>query len=237
MIYQSFTLTRIFGIFVIQPILIIFFLSIAFRILYRNRNNLTLTLSTFYILSAAGFAINILFLISISLFPDLYILLMILYLTTSFLVIFSPIFILIFLIHLQKQLFKLWHQIFIISLYGVGCFIILILPDGISLGEFTNWIPIFSWNLLIFFYVYFTIGIFFPIFYLLIKIFKTFEDKSLRKKFIYFSIGILLLLVSVYGLVLYNTWQDTIFRSIWSLVSLIVIPSGLLIYYGIAQNL
>jgi hypothetical protein len=52
-------------------------------------------------------------------------------------------------------------------------------------------------------------------------------------------LGIMLTLISIYGLALYNTWHDPpIFRVIWSLVSLVVIPgAGLLIYYGIGQNL
>jgi hypothetical protein len=124
-----------------------------------------------------------------------------------------------------------------VFLYGFGCFILLLIPNGITIGAATGWLPLFSWTFLISFYIYFTITMILPIFYLLLRIYFTFEDKSLKKKFIYFAIGILLILISIYGLVLYNTWQEPIFRTLWSIVSLIVIPSGLLIYYGIGQNL
>jgi len=43
--------------------------------------------------------------------------------------------------------------------------------------------------------------------------------------------------LSSYGAVLYNTWQNPIFKLVWTFLSLIIIPSGILIYCGIARNL
>jgi len=229
---------RVFGIFIIQPIVILFFIYIVIRILKRNRNLLTITLSTFYILSAAGFIINIFFLIGTLLPVDLTLILSILYYITSFLVIFSQIFLVIFLFLLKQQDFSSKSYILLTSFYGLGCLLILLIPGGIDLGIHTNWIPRYSWIVLIIFYIFFSLIIFIPTIYLLTKLFISFQDRDLRRKFFLFMIGIFSMLISVYGLVLYNTWHDPpTFRAIWSIISLMVIPAGLLIYNGIGQNL
>ena len=228
---------RVFGIFIIQPIVILFFIYIVIRILKRNRNLLTITLSTFYILSAAGFIINIFFLIGTLLPVDLTLILSILYYITSFLVIFSQIFLVIFLFLLKQQDFSSKSYILLTSFYGLGCLLILLIPGGIDLGIHTNWIPRYSWIVLIIFYIFFSLIIFIPTIYLLTKLFISFQDRDLRRKFFLFMIGIFSMLISVYGIVLYNTWHDPTFRAIWSIISLMVIPAGLLIYNGIGQNL
>ena len=228
--------TRIFGIFIIQPIVILIFIYIVIRILKRNRNLLTITLSAFYILSAAGFVVNIFFIMGILLFGDLTLILSILYYISSFLVIFSPIFLVVFLFLIKQQDFSSKSYILLTSFYGLGCLLILLLiPEGI--GFRGDWIPEYSWPFLIIFYIFFSLIIVIPTIYLLTKLLLTFQDRDLRKKFFIFLIGVISMLISIYGLVLFNTWYDQTFRVIWSFVSLIVIPAGFLIYNGIGQNL
>ncbi len=230
--------TRIFGIFIIQPIVILIFTYIVIRILKRNRNLLTITLSAFYILIVAGFIFNIFFIMGTLLPVELALIPSILYFISSFLVIFSPIFLVIFLFLIKRQDFSSKSYILLTSFYGLGCLlIILLIPGGIDVGIHTNWIPKYSWMFLIIFYIFFSLIIVIPTIYLLTKLLMSFQDRDLRKKFFIFLIGIFSMLVIFYGLVLYNTWHDPTFRVIWSIVSLIVIPAGLLIYNGIGQNL
>ncbi|MHA1499672.1 MAG: hypothetical protein ACTSRT_19245 [Promethearchaeota archaeon] len=226
---------RIFGIFIIQPIVILIFIYIVIRILKRNRNLLTITLSAFYILSAAGFIVNIFFIMGTQLPGDLTLILFILYYISSFLVIFSPIFLVVFLFLIKQQDFSSKSYILLTSFYGLGCLLILLIPGGI--GFLSDWIPIYTWEFLIIFYIFFSLIIIIPTIYLLTKLLLTFQDRDLRKKFFIFLIGVISMLISIYGLVLFNTWHDPAFRAIWSVVSLIVIPAGLLIYNGIGQNL
>ena len=228
--------TRFFGIFIIQPIVILIFTYIAIRILKRNRNLLTITLSAFYILIAAGFIINIFFIMGTLLPVELALIPSILYFISSFLVIFSPIFLVIFLFLIKRQDFSSKSYILLTSFYGLGCLLILLIPGGIDVIH-TNWIPKYSWMFLIIFYIFFSLIIVIPTIYLLTKLLVSFQDKGLRKKFFIFMIGILSMIIIFYGLVLYNTWKNDTFREIWSIVSLIVIPAGLLIYNGIGQNL
>ena len=229
--------TRIFLIFIIQPIVILFFIYIAIRILKRNRNLLTITLSAFYILSAAGFVANIFFIMGTLLPFEITSILYILYFISSFLVFFSQIFLVVFLFLIKRQDFSSKSYILLTSFYGLGCLLILLIPGGIKIGIQTNWIPIYHWIFSIIFYIFFSLIIVIPTIYLLTKLLMSFQDRDLRRKFFIFMIGIFSMLISFYGLVLYNTWQDQTFRTIWSIVSLIVIPAGLLIYNGIGQNL
>lgn len=69
------------------------------------------------------------------------------------------------------------------------------------------------------------------------KLYNKFEKIELKKKLRYFTAGIYGMFFTSYGAVLYNTWQNPIFKVVWTFLSLIIIPSGLLIYYGIARNL
>jgi len=69
------------------------------------------------------------------------------------------------------------------------------------------------------------------------KLYNKFEKNELKKKFKYFTGGTYGMFLSSYGAVLYNTWQNPIFKLVWTFLSLIIIPSGILIYCGIARNL
>ena len=230
--------TRIFGIFIVQPIIILFFIYLVIRILKRNRNLLTITLSAFYILCTAGFIVNIFFIMGTLLLVELSLVISLLYFISSFLVIYSPIFLVIFLFLIKRQDFSSKSYFLLASFYGLGCLLILLIPEGIDFLNHTNWIPIYSLMFLIVFYIFFSLIIVIPTIYLLTKLLMSFQDKGLRKKFFIFMIGILCMLMSFYGLVLFNTWHDPTFRAIWNIFSSsIVIPAGLLIYNGIGQNL
>ena len=230
--------SRIFFIFGIHPILIIFFLYVAYLILKRNRNQITLTLSVFYILTAIGFTLNIIFILLILVHVEF--ILSIVYFLATFLILFSPIFLVIFILHLLHSVPSLSRkkQMFIICPYGILSFLVLLWPGGIIINVHTNWIPIYSWQFLIVIYIFFTCLIFVPTIVNLIKMYKLFKDKDLKKKLRYFSLGIFGALISLYGLILYNTWDDPLYKLIWATISLFLVPiSGFLIYYGIGHNL
>jgi len=230
--------SRLFFIFGIHPILISFFLYIVYLILKRNKNPLTLTLSIFYILTAIGFTLNIIFIFLILVHVES--ILSIVYFLATFLILFSPIFILIFILHLLHSVPSLSKkkQISIICTYGILSFILLLWPGGITINIHKNWIPIFSWQFLIVIYFFFTCSIFIPIMVNLIKMYKLFQDKDLKKKLRYFSLGIFGTLISFYGLILYNTWDDPLYKLIWGAISLFIVPiAAFMIYYGIGHNL
>jgi len=232
--------SREFFIFIIQPIAIFFFLYVAFRILRRNKNPITLTLSTFYILTAIGFTLNIVMVILTLTIFKIEFLILLIYFFTIYLILLAPIFLLVFILHLlysAPSLSKKKKWIYII-IYGTLCLIIILLPNNIILNESTNWSPIYSWGFLIVLYIFYTCSIFIPTTVNLIRLNRLFKNKDLKKKLRIFTLGIMGNLSTLYGVILYNTWHDPQYRVVWSAISLVLVPlSGFLIYYGIGQNL
>ncbi|MFX0176924.1 MAG: hypothetical protein ACFE85_11910 [Candidatus Hodarchaeota archaeon] len=215
---------------------------LAFKVIKRNRNRITLALGAFYFFPATGFLLNLIFLPFSSSLGGY-----ILYFSAAFLILFGFIFLILFIINLlnMKMYYSIKKQLIIVIIYGLADLILLLWPGGITINEQTNWTPSFSIQFFIISYLFFTLVISFPSILLSIKLYHTFTDKRLKKKFGLFLIGIIGMFSAFYGLILYNTSEltDAViilenFKSIWTvLVFCIVIPSGLLIYYGIGQNL
>ena len=226
-------------ILTLQPILGSFFLYLAYKVLKRRTTRVSLTLSAFYIINGVATMINA---ILIPLKSNQTILIHnILYYINAFLVLYGFIFILIFIHNLLKvkSIFSFKKYLWIILIYAASSIIVLtIIPNSIFIDESTNWIPVYSWLFLVVIYVYFTIIITIPIIIFSMRLYKKFEDKGLKGKLRRFIMGILGMLLVFYGVTLYNTWHVFLFRTIWSvLVVLITIPSSFLIFYGIGHNI
>ncbi len=226
--------TRYFVVYAIQSFAIILYVVITFKILKRNRNRLTSILSTFYLLGTSGLFFNLI-LIPIKNNP----ISTILYFMTFFLISFGQIFLIVFLRTLLNLDINTNSKVdhFIILVYGLLISIPFFIPEGFSFNESTNWIPIYSWNFLIILYSIFTVMIIIPSTIYFKKLYNKFEKIELKKKLRYFTAGSYGMFFTSYGAILYNTWQNPIFKVVWTFLSLIIIPSGLLIYYGIARNL
>ena len=235
MIFQAVELTRLVIILVMHTFISLFLYYLSFKILKRNFNRITLTLSLFYILPGSGFLLSIIFLLfSKNLIGY------IIYLTAAFIILFGFIFLILSIkniVNIDSDL-SLKKDYIIIFVYGISIFFLFCIPGAITINENTKWVPLFSWQFLIYIYLFFTITIFMPTLILSIKLYNTFEDKRLKRKLKFFFIGIIGMFSAFYGLILYNTWHDPFFRTIWAfIVFLIVVPSGFLIYYGIGQNI
>jgi len=225
--------TRLVPAFITQMGVALIFLYIAYKILRKKRNGLTLSLGAFYILLSSSFIINIIY------FPlEINPIVFILHLIAVFLFFFGLIFLLIFNINLylnQKETKKI--QYVVIISYCILIVISLLLLDGISLDESTDWRPQWSWNFSILIIILFTGFIVIPNSIITLKKFHQFKDPILRKKIILFMLGFTGCAFSVYGGILYNTLSDPVFEAIWSILSLIGIFWGILIFYGVGQEL
>jgi len=226
--------TRYFFVYILQVFVFIFFVIITFKILKRNRNRLTSILSTFYLLIAIGLFFNLI-LLPINNNPVS----TILYFITYFLISFGQIFLIVFLRNLLNVDVDIDSKadLFIIFIYGLLISIPFFIPEGFSFNEATNWIPIYSWTFLAILYSILTVMIIVPSTILFKKLYNKFEKIELKKKLRYFTAGSYGMFFISYGAVLYNTWQNPIFKLIWTFLSLTIIPFAFLIYYGIAQNL
>lgn len=230
MLLNSSNFERIILVYVSQLLFSIIFLYTAYKILKRNRNRLTLTLSGFYITISIGFILNAVYL-PFETNP----LAIILVLLASFFILLGPIFLVLFNINIletEKTKISQKTYIYIVS-YIIILVLCLLLPEGITINETTEWRPVFSWIFLIIIYIFISLFILLPLFFLSIKLFTSFQDKNLKNKLKFFFFGIFGLALTLYGLVLYNTWENEIFKSIWSIMtSVIIITSTALIYYA-----
>ncbi len=197
-------------------------------------NRIALTASCFYTLTSIGLIINI-FYYNLTVNPLVYIL----HFTAVYLTFYSAIFLVLFtLIWLKSEkTITLRNELIIIVIYGFALLAILLIPGGITINESTNWRPQWSWHLLITLYLFFTFAIIIPFFYLSISLFKTFQSEILKRKLLYYILGFCGFTFCFYGLILYNTWNNPIFRTVWSIISISVILFSFLIYYGIARQL
>jgi len=236
MIFNNTDYLRLFIVFVPQIFIVGVFFFLIFKILKRNTNRNSLTLSGFYFAVSLGLAMNGIAVLIAFFSPGEFI--AILYFFTNFLVLFSFVFVVVFILGLLKlkSVFTLKKALTIILAHGIMWLILLLYPRGITYSE--NWVPIYSFSLYIAMNILFTISFTIPVIYYSIRLRRTFKDANLKKKLSLFLIGITILIVILYGVGLYNTWQDPTFKTVWGLLTtVLLISSALLIYYGIGRDL
>ncbi len=197
-------------------------------------NRMGLTASCFYTLISIGLIIN-LFYYNLTVNPLVYIL----HFTAVYLIFYGAIFLVLFTLILLKseKIITLRKELIIIVIYGFALLIILLIPRGITINESTNWRPQWSWPLLITLYLFFTFTITIPFFYFSIQLFKTIQTEILRRKLKFYNIGFFGFISMIYGLILYNTWNNPIFRTVWSFIAILHILFSFLVYYGIGRQL
>jgi len=232
-------ISRLFIVFVPQIFMVVLFSFLIFKILKRNTNRNSLTLSGFYLTVSLSLAMNGIVVLLSFFSPGEYI--EIIYLILNFLVIFSFVFVIVFILGILKlkYVFTVKKALVIILAYGIVWLIMLLYPGGISHPESPeNWAPVYSPPLYIAANILFTVSFTIPVVYYSIRLRKLFKDSGLKKKLSLFLIGIMMLTIIIYGAFLYNTWQDPTFKTVWSLsITVLLISSGLLIYYGIGRDL
>lgn len=235
MLLQGNDFSRILTIYITQLIFSGIFLIIAYKILKRNRNRLTLTLSGFYFSLSIGFILN-------AVYPllDNELLVSIIYIIAAYFVLLSPVFLVLFNINLlqagKENLIRKW-ALYII-LYTFSLIICLNIPGGITFVKDPNWRPMFALEVLIVLYIFITIFMLIPLIITSFKLYKSFEDIKLKKKLGLFFLGLFGFLYTLYGLVYYNYSDDLLFRLILSIItSIITLICVGLIYYAWVHRL
>ncbi|MGQ4873426.1 MAG: hypothetical protein ACP6IY_05055 [Promethearchaeia archaeon] len=232
MIWENNDGTRIFLIFIIQTFVIVFSIYILIKIFTRRKDPTSFALSGFYICYILTFIINdILFFLKIKHLVN------ILYLIGLFFVIFSYVFLLIFDLFMLYPL-KMNKKLVLLTLliYSTAILIIILIPDGFIINESTNWRPIWCWSFLFIIYIFLIGTLLVPMYLLSLKIYFTIKLKSLKKKWFIHYIGIIISSLLTLGGFLYITWQNSLFRIIWSFLSLLIFPAAILVYFGIGKS-
>ena len=208
---------------------------IIVKILKRNKNQLTVVLSNFFIFAALCISINAIY------YPlriEIYV--YILHFLALFLILFSFIFPVLFnLILLNKGVRYSSKKIMLILLfYAILIFITLSIPGGYSINEKTNWRPV--WTVWFFFIICIIILCFIqiPFIFLYFKLNSLFEDKDIKKKLRWWLVGFEGYSIGLYGVFLNNTISNILFQIIWPVIAFtLAIVSGLIIYRVWGQSL
>ena len=229
-LFEQIEWSRLFLVLLVQVSVMLFFFYLTIKIFRRNKSSLTKLLSSFYFCIGISFLINLFYLFS----TDIdYI--MILYFTGAFTFMLAFYFLFAFTIFLTRLPMKKKSLGYIFIIFSTILLFLFSLPQGVIINQ--NLRPTFSWTYLTISYIVFTIFYAIPINIFSLKAYKNFSNEFLRRKFKYFIIGTNGFFINFYGLILYNTWENELFKLIWSLVSLIVVPCGILTYLGIGKQI
>ena len=227
-------LARFLQIYVIQGGFTVFFLYMAISVLRRGKKRPNLYLSGFYLLTAIGGLINIIY---ANIFVESIV--YILHFITYYVLCYSLIFLLIFTLMILKPIARINTklQITLLILVGIVLLGLLIIPGGIQINQSTNWKPNWSWGFFMYSVIVCSSILIIPTSYYSIRIYSKFENQHLKKKWKYFLIGMIAYFFLYYGTSFSNTLNNDNFRLVWSLISLPTLIALYLIYYGVGRQL
>jgi len=235
LIIQEDQFFRFLLIYFVNSVVIATFLIITVKILIRNKNQLTVVLSSFFIFAALSLGINAIY------YPlriEIYV--YTLHFLTLFLILFCQIFLVLFnLILLNKGVrYPSKKIILIVLFYAIIILIALSIPGGYIINEKTNWRPV--WTVWFFFIVCIIMLCFIqiPFIFLYYKLNSLFEDKDIKKKLRWWFVGFEGYSIGLYGVFLNNTLSNILFQIIWPIIATIfAIVSGLIFYRAWGQSL
>ncbi|MCK4286114.1 MAG: hypothetical protein KAX18_07915 [Candidatus Lokiarchaeota archaeon] len=227
-------LARFLQIYVIQGGFTIFFFFMASVVLRRGKKRTNLYLSSFYLFTAIGGLINIIY---ANIFVESIV--YILHFITYYVLCYSLIFLLIFTLILLKPVdkFNTRIQLTLLILVGIVLLGLWFIPNGIQINQSTNWKPNWSWCFFIYSAIVCSAILIIPTSYYSLKIYSKFENKHLKKKWKYFLTGLFAYFFLYYGTTFSNTLNNDNFRLIWSLISLPTLIALYLIYYAVGRQL
>ena len=226
---------RIIVIVAQQTFVLLFFSILIFRLLRNERSMKTLSLALFYFLNITFTSLNLIY-VFIRTNP----LTFWLHFLSVYMMLLSPVFYYVFnmMILKSEEVLNVRLERYIIGIYSstlfVTMFIFGFIFQGIKINESTSWKPV--WNVLIFvipMYILITCICLIPSVVRFIQLLLRIKNEELRKRWKILTCGFFILIGIGYGVFIYNSWDNTIFKTIWLLNSLILTPSAaLMIYYG-----
>ena len=231
--------TRFITIYVVQGIVFVFFIFLAYQILKRDTKRLNLIFAGFYLTISAGLFVNFIY-GPITDLATVYLLNII----TMWLLFFAPIFLTIFSLILLKseKVITAGKQYLILIVYGVLLALMIVFPRGdstwgimISEPQASPW-----WSIPFFIYTASVISVMaiIPNLVLSFQILKKFEDEQLKKKWKKYIIGLIFLYIFTYGIMLSNTLNNATFRLGVGLISIILnLIGSYLVYKGVGEKI
>ncbi|MBD3194218.1 MAG: hypothetical protein GF317_04130 [Candidatus Lokiarchaeota archaeon] len=236
----QFDLTRFIQVYVIQGLVMALCFFLAIRTIQRNKKRLNLIFSGFYFSVGIGLFLN--FIYAPLQIEGLESVVLILNFLTNYFIALGPIFFVIFELILIKseKIIDRNKQIMLISIYAlILLFMLVFLPfGGVVIDSTTDWKPTYNFVFYLYLMITLFIGTSLPSLYYAFSIYNSFGDPSLKKRWRFFIIGIMVLFIFMYGTFTANYLNNQTFRTIWSLIGLVGVISGtILVYFGVGRQI
>lgn len=236
MLLQILDIERILQVFIVQGLILGFFIYISYRIIMRGKKRLNFIFSLAYISIALGLFINIIY--AIILYEPATTLLAY---CTHYCLGIGPVFLLLFnlIVLKSEKIVTKKIQLILILVYGIiFASIFLFIPfNGITINEVTRWRSVWTIEFYIYFLFIITILTTIPNCYTSFKIYFSFENTELQKKWQYFLIGLFGLYGYMYGAFTANYLNIPLFRLIMGVLGLSIAFFLYLMYYGVGRQL
>jgi len=217
-----------------QTFILGFFSFLIYKILKSEKSRKTYRLVLFYLLNIRFTTVNLVYA-----FIKLNPLTFWLHFTSVYLMLLSPVFYYVFnmMILKSEELLDTRLEIIIVVIYSSTLFITMFISgflfQGITIDQSTAWRPVWTMNFVIPMYILITIICLIPSLMRSMQILRVIKNEELRKRWKILSLAFFMLIGIGYGVFIYNSWNNTTFKIIWLLFSLIITPSAaLMIHYG-----
>jgi hypothetical protein len=232
-------ISRIFLVFVIDMIMVVFFVGLGWSILKRRKSRLNATFSGFYISIALGLLINAAYVIINEIFKSEPLALL-LYYVSAFLIFYGPIFMLatnrILILSEAVYTSKSELKLLVIYAFALGFMVLFYFIDGIEFNASTNWRPVWSLPYLIYLVIVVSAFAIIPTIISSFKILNVMKDKIMKRRWIWLMIGLLGLYIYLYLAFLTFYLNSDFLRMISSLYAITVILWVWLIYKGVKKE-
>ncbi|TXT65318.1 MAG: conserved membrane protein of unknown function [Promethearchaeota archaeon] len=236
MLFQILDIERILQVFIVQGLIMIFFLYISYLIVKRGKKRLNIIFSIAYLCIALGLLINIIY--AIVLYEPITTVLA--YVTHYFLAI-GPVFLLLFnlIVLKSEKIVSKPIQNIMILVYGIiFTSIFFFIPfNGITINSLTNWRSVWTLEFYIYFLTIITLLTTIPNFYSSFRVYFSFENPELEKKWRFFLIGLVGLYSYMYGAFTANYINIPTFRLVMGILGLSIAVFLYLMYYGVGRQL
>lgn len=235
--FQAITFSRIVQVFIIFLGGGTFFLILAFLTIRKDKNQLNLTISGFFIFIFLGGLFNAIYTLLTTHTDE--VIVCTLHIITYIFFCLAQIFLLLFNLILLKseKIITVKRQLIILSIYIILLSGLFFIPDGVNINESTYYRP--QWNLQFFIYANIVwIGFaMIPTIYTSLKIYHVFEDAQIKKRWKLYFIGTILIYIELFGVGVMIFINDPFLRALWNIYDVSALIGAFLIYYGVIRQL
>ncbi len=227
---------RIFQAFVAQGIIVVISLLLSYFLLKARRSRNKTIFACFYLFTALGFVLNWIYFF----IYDAQIVLLLYYIAIIF-VYGAPIFVAIFALSHWKgeDKISLPKQIAIALIsYAFFSFSVFI-PNGVTINAKTEWRPVWSVELTLYFFIIILIFEFIPSTYFIIRKINSIDpdEKNMKKGWKVFLFGCILYAYGSLQYVIIRVYFTSIIALIASIINIILASTGaILMYYGLRHE-